>query len=158
MRNLASILVLVFAFTLTTQAQKKRGDKQAKLTIEQQTTLTVKKMTLALDLSEKQQNEIKPLLMAKMSERKAAMEKRKAEKTKKERPTADEIYAMKNKQLDHQILMKNKMQDILDEAQFEKFEKMQKRRSKIAMHKMKGKKDRKQRKGKKRGDKLEENK
>ena len=71
MKKIISILVLVFAVTFTTQAQKKRGErgqKESKLTIEQHTTLAVKKMTLALDLSDKQQKQIKPLLMAKMAE------------------------------------------------------------------------------------------
>ena len=66
MKKLVKIIVLVFAFTLTVQAQKKKGNKGAKLTIEQQTTLAVKKMTLALDLSDKQQQQIKPIVMAKM--------------------------------------------------------------------------------------------
>ena len=35
MKNLVSILVLVFAFTFTTQAQKRRGEKGPKLTVEQ---------------------------------------------------------------------------------------------------------------------------
>ena len=64
MKKIISILVLVFAVTFTTQAQKKRGERGengSKLTIEQHTTLAVKKMTLALDLSDKQQKQIKPL-------------------------------------------------------------------------------------------------
>ena len=152
MKKLVSILVLVFAFTLTTQAQKKRGNKNSKLTPEQHATLAIKKMTLALDLSEKQQKQIKPLIIAKMAERKAAMEKRKAAKQKKERPSADEMYAMKNKMLDKQILMKRKMKDILNKEQFEKFEKMQRGKNKMMKSKMKkmqkGKKGKKMKRGK----------
>lgn len=161
MKNLVSILVLVFAITFTTQAQKKRGghgDKSSNLTAEQHATLAVKKMTLALDLSQKQQNEIKPLITAKISERKAAMEQRKANKGDKKRPTADEMFAMQNKQLDSKIYMKNKMKDILNKEQFEKFEKMQKGRNKMAMHKMKGKKGSKNNKGSKRGERSQQGK
>jgi hypothetical protein len=128
MKKIASILVLVFCFTLTTQAQKKRKDKRPKLSVEQYSELAVKKMTLALDLSEKQQNQIAPLIKAKATERKAAMEKRKEMKKNGTKPTADEIYAMKNKQLDNKIAFKNKMKDILSKEQFEKFEKMAKRK------------------------------
>ncbi|WP_397445619.1 hypothetical protein [Polaribacter sp. R77954] len=128
MKNIASILVLVFAFTLTTQAQKKRQNKGPKLSVEQKTDLAVKKMTLALDLSKKQQNEITPLLKAQASERKAAMEKRKEMKKNETKPTADEMYAMQSKRLDNQIAFKNSMKNILDKDQFEKFEKMSKRR------------------------------
>jgi hypothetical protein len=158
MKKLASILVLVLAVTFSTQAQKKRGEtreKGPKLSTEQQATLAVKKMTLALDLSEKQQNEIKPILRVKIEERKAAMEKRKANKGNKERPTADEVFAMQNKRLDHQIYIKNKMKDILDNDQFDKYEKMQKGRNKLAMNKMKGKKGKKNHK---REHKVEESK
>lgn len=128
MKKIASLLVLVFAFTFTSQAQKKRGEKRPQLSVEQRTELAVKKMTLALDLSEKQQNEILPLLKVQATQRKAAMEKRKEMRKNKTKPSADEMYAMKSKQLDNQIAFKEKMKDILDKEQFEKFEKMAKRR------------------------------
>lgn len=163
MKKLASILVLVFAFTITTQAQKDRKDRKEKrpeFTVEQHTELAVKKMTLALDLSAKQQNQIRPLIKAKAAERKANMEQRKAAKESKKRPTADEMFAFQIKMLDNQIAMKNSMKNILNKEQFQKFEKMQKSR------KMKGKKmmkDRmmekkgKHKKGKKRNKNIEEN-
>jgi hypothetical protein len=128
MKKIASILVLVFAFTLTTQAQKKRKEKGPKLSVEQHTDLAVKKMTLALDLSEKQQNQITPLIKAQASEKKAAMESRKEARKSDKKPTADEMYAMQSKRLDNQIAFKNSMKNILNKEQFEKFEKMAKRR------------------------------
>lgn len=128
MKKIASLLVLVFCFTLTTNAQKKRREKGPQLSIEQRTDLEVKKMTLALDLSEKQQNEIAPLLKAQAAERKAAMEKRKEMRKNEEKPSADEIYAMKSKHLDNKIAFKEKMKEILNKEQFEKFEKMAKRK------------------------------
>jgi len=135
MKKVITLFVLVFAFTFSTQGQNKKAKRASKLTIEQQTTLAVKKMTLALDLSEKQQNDIKPILMAKITERKMAIKKRKAAKKTKERPSADEIYEMKIKQLDGLILIKSKMKNILDEKQYERFEEMQKRRMKMALKK-----------------------
>lgn len=134
MKKIASILVLVFAFTFTTQAQKKRKDKRPNFSVEQRTELAVKKMTLDLDLSEKQQDEIKPLLMNQAAERKAAMEKRKALRDEDKKPSADELFAMRSKQLEAKIEFKNKMKDILKAEQFEKFEKMNEQR------KQKGKK------------------
>ena len=128
MRKTVSILVLVFAFTLTTQAQQKRKNQKPKLSVEQQADLAVKKMTLALDLSEKQQNEIAPLLKAQATQRKAAMEKRKKARINEEKPTADEMYAMQSKRLDNQIAFKNSMKTILHKDQFEKFERIAKRR------------------------------
>lgn len=144
MRKLASLLVLVFAFTLTTQAQKKRKEKRPKLTIEQHTDLALKKMTLALDLTEKQKNKIQPLLKLQATKRTAAMEKRKEMRKNRTKPTADEMYKMQAERLDDKIAMKNKMKSILNAEQFEKFTKMAKAR------KMKGRKMMKRRKGMKR--------
>jgi protein CpxP len=138
MKKIASILILVFAFTLAVQAQKKgkHNERGSKLTVEQYADLAVKKMTLGLDLSKKQQSQIKPLIHAQVASKKAAMFQRKENRSKKQRPTGDEIYEMKSKQLDHKIAFKNKMKDILDKKQFEKFEKMKKGR-KIKGMKMK---------------------
>lgn len=137
MKKIISIVVLVFVFTLTAQAQKKRDKKGPQLTVEQHTELAVKRLTLALDLSEKQQNQVKPLIKAQAEERKAAMEKRKEDRKSDEKPSADEMYAMQSKRLDAQIAFKNNMKKILNDEQFAKFEKMSKGR------KMKGKKNRK---------------
>ena len=158
MKNLSSILLLVFTVTFTTQAQRKKGDRNSKLTIEQQTSLTVKRMTLALDLSEGQQNEIKPLLMAKMAGRNTAIKERRAAKKNKEQPTADEIYAIQSKLLDHKIFMRDKMKNILNKEQFEKFDKMQKKSNKIASRKMNHKEDRRHNKNRKSKEKIKESK
>ena len=99
-------------------------------------------MTLALDLSDKQQQQIKPIVMAKMTDRKDFIEKRKASKENNEKPTSDEIFAIKNKQLDHQIVMKNSIKNILNKEQFEKFEKLHKSRTRTAKHKKKERKRR----------------
>jgi len=140
MKNLLSIVVLVFALTFTAQAQKKRGNMGSKLTIEQQTTLAVKKMTLVLDLSDKQQKQIKPIIMSKIKNKNDFTEKRKAAKVNKQKPTSDEIFAIKIKQLDNQIMMKNSIKNILNEKQFDKFEKMHKSRTRMAKNKMKERK------------------
>ena len=151
MKNLATILAFVFAFTYTTQAQKqkKRSHKRPQLTIKQHTNLAIKKMTLDLDLSENQQNKIKPLIAAKMTERKAFMEKRKEARKERKKPTADEVYTLKSKMLDNQIAMRNSMKEILNKEQFEKFEKMQKvrkmRTKKMKMKKMQDKRGQKMR-------------
>ena len=114
-------------------------------------------MTLTLDLSEKQQNQIKPLISAQIASKKGEMLKRKEYRAAKKKPSADEIFEMKNKQLDNRIAFKSKMKDILNKEQFEKFEKMTKgRKAKgkkmMMMKKMadkKSEKGRKERKGKK---------
>lgn len=137
MKNITSILILVFLFTFTIQAQKKRGYKQ-QLTINQQTSLKVKQMTLVLDLSDKQQQQVTPLLRGAIAFRQAAMEKRKEVRKHKTRPSSDEIYAIKSQLLDNKISMKRSMKDILNETQFKTFKKMYTQR----MKKKKGKEQR----------------
>ena len=137
MKNIASILVLIFVFTFTIQAQKKKGNKQ-QLTINQQTSLKVKQMTLVLDLSDKQQQQVNPLLRAEIAFRQAAMEKRKEARVEKRRPTSDEIYLIKSQLLDNKITMKRSMKDILNTTQFKTFQKIYKQR----MKKKKGKEQR----------------
>ena len=137
MKNITSILILVFLFTFTIQAQKKRGYKQ-QLTINQQTSLKVKQMTLVLDLSDKQQQQVTPLLRGAIAFRQAAMEKRKEARKQKKRLSSDEIYAIKSQVLDNKISMKRSMKDILNETQFKTFKKMYTQR----MKKKKGKEHR----------------
>ncbi|WP_445749574.1 hypothetical protein [Polaribacter sp.] len=145
MKNLATFILLAIAVTFTANAQEKTGQKnkqnRPQFTAEQHTELSVKRLTLALDLNEKQQNQIKPLLMAQATQRKAAMEKMKKARENKQRPSEEEIFAMENQKLDNQIAMKNKMKEILTKEQFEKFEKIAK------MRKMKGEKMMEARKG-----------
>jgi len=155
MRKIASILVLVFAFTLTTQAQKKRKRMQKEqLTVKQQATLAVKKMTLALELSDAQQRKITPLITSQITDRRAQFEKIKKLKEAKKKPTADERYKHQNERLDKQIAFQKEMKSILNSEQYEKFQKMaraKKRgaRKKIAKHKkMKMIKERKEKRQK----------
>ena len=129
MKNIASILVLIFVFTFTIQAQKKKGYKQ-QLTINQQTSLKVKQMTLALDLSDKQQQQLTPLLRAEITFRQAAIEKRKEARKQKKRHSSDEIYAIKSQELDNKISMKRSMKDILNKTQFKMFKKIYTQRMK----------------------------
>lgn len=137
MKKIAFILTFMMAFATTLNAQQKKEHKKPKFSPEQHVNLALKKMTLSLDLSEKQQDQIKPLLIAKAASKKAAMEKRKKAKESKKRPTADEIYAIKMKRLDAMILMKSKMKNILNKEQFEKFEKHMHRKHAMAKRKMK---------------------
>ncbi|WGH75118.1 hypothetical protein P8625_13730 [Tenacibaculum tangerinum] len=136
MKKLFTILVLAVGFTVTTQAQKE--DKQ-QLTIEQKTELTVKKMTLQLDLTQAQQNQIRPLIAKQVAERHEMWTQRKAMKKSGKKPTADERYAMKSKVLDNRIAYKAEMKRILNEQQYHRYEKMAarklKRHSKKEEHK-----------------------
>lgn len=145
MKTFVSILMMVIAVTFTANAQQNNNQKGAKnipeFSVEQHTKLALKKMTLELDLNEQQQNQIKPLMLAQATQRKATIEKMKAARANKQKSSADDFFAMKNQQLDNQIAMKTKMKELLTNEQYEKFEKM------AMMKKMEGKKMMDERRG-----------
>ncbi len=116
MKKILSIL-LVLGLVITSSAQK-RKEKKDQFTVEQRTELTLKKMTLHLDLSKGQQNKIRPLIaesIAKKKNRKSREEMKKL--------TKDERFQLKMNELDAKIALKNRMKNILDNQQFEKYEK-----------------------------------
>lgn len=134
MKKAVSILIFVLAFTVTVQAQKRhKKGKWEKLTTEQQATLASKKMALALDLSDAQQRQIKPLLTQQIADKKANWEKMKKFKESDKKLTADERFRMQNARLDKQLAFQKQMKRILNDEQYAKFKKMKKHRK----HKMK---------------------
>ncbi len=129
------IVVLLCMVGMTALAQKgERHHRSAMhdMTPEQMATLQTKKMTLALDLTEAQQKQIQALNLENANMRKAAMEKRKAVKEDDgaKKPSSEERYAMKNKQLDNMIAHKAEIKEILSQEQYEKWEKMAHRKGK----------------------------
>jgi protein CpxP len=114
----ALVLMLV---GLTTFAQE-RGEKREQLSSEKQTELQVKKMTLDLDLNEKQQKEIKSILLVEAKKREGQKAEREARKESQEKTSKEERFEMKSKMLDNQIAVKEKMKGILSTDQMKKWE------------------------------------
>ena len=118
MKKLVLIVIAFISLQAISQDKKKerpeRADKMMNLSAEEIATLQTKKMTLHLDLNEKQQKAIYDINLENAANRKAMMEARKAKKAKGEmaKPTDDERYEMVNAKLDHQIAMKAKMKEI----------------------------------------------
>ncbi len=125
-------------------AMAQRGEREEKghrgdfknMTAEQMATLQTKKMTLALDLTEGQQNQIQDLNLKNAKQRKAKMEERKAakESNEKMKPSSDEIYEMRKARLDAAIAHKAELKKILNPEQFEKWEAHKKKRGKHEKH------------------------
>lgn len=138
MKNIVYALAILFTLNIAAQEgtdqtdrherkemRQKRGQKFMKdLTPQQMAELKTKKLTLALDLSENQQQRVLTLNTAVAKERKQKMAARKAKMEKKEKLTSDEKYAMLNERLDAKIAYKNKMKQILSEDQYKRWEKM----------------------------------
>ena len=103
--------------------------------------LKSKKLTLKLDLTDKQQKEVKALFLEEAQNRETLRKERKAKDgEQKEKPSTEEFVKMQNLRLDKQIQMKRKMKSILTVEQYAKFEKMKPRKQKKERkHSKKGK-------------------
>ena len=114
-------LIFTLVLSLLTFAQEKKGAVE-KMSPEQQSILLVKKMTLSLDLNQKQQEEIKALLLERTQKKAAHQLAQKEKKEKGEKPTATEKFEKQSQLLDAQIEFKAKMKKILSEEQFKKWD------------------------------------
>ncbi|MEO9512670.1 MAG: hypothetical protein ABJN84_13350 [Flavobacteriaceae bacterium] len=144
MRRLAVLLVLLTTVGVT--AQKKDNNRhergqRADLTAEQLATLETKKLTLALDLTSKQQKQVMEIRLEEAEMRKVKREERKAKKESGEekKPTPDERYEMQNARLDHQIAQQQKMKEVLTEEQYQIWKKIKLRKAVNGRKKMQGK-------------------
>lgn len=122
-----AMLTSAVAFAQRDGHRGQRGEFHQDLTVEQLATLKTKKMTLALDLTEKQQDAIYEINVANAEFRKEKMAERKANKDDGERtrPSTEERYAMENARLDRMIAQQQELKKILTDEQFEQWKKMQ---------------------------------
>ncbi len=117
------ILAIVMMIGLTVTAQH-RDTRHEPLKPEQRAELAAKKMTLALNLNEKQQKDVQKLLLDRIKKAEQLRAQRKADRETGKKLTADEKFAMKNKQLDDKIALKAEMRKVLSAEQFTKWENM----------------------------------
>lgn len=127
MKNLIGFLVIAFAISAHAQKENYRKEKP-KFTVEQRRDMAIKKMTLALDLTENQQEKIAPILLDEIKNKKEILEARREARESQKKFSADEIYQMRMNYLDRKIAVQNSMKAILDKEQFEKFKKMRHRK------------------------------
>lgn len=123
MKKIVSIILLVFAFTLNAEAQKKGRKPNAEKML--------KKMSSELNLTDDQQAKIKPLLIAELAERKVMNKKRKAMKESGEKPSREQRKEMRKERLAKETAMNSKLANILDKEQFAKYEKIQKEKKEM---------------------------
>ncbi|NND10681.1 MAG: hypothetical protein HKN96_05695 [Flavobacteriaceae bacterium] len=125
------LLALAMAFmTLTAVAQEKPGktgkertEMRPDFTPEQIATMKSKELALKLDLDATQQAKVQELQLAMAKDRLTKREEMKSRKeSKSERPTADELYEMKNERLDKALAHKQEMKNILSSEQYKKWE------------------------------------
>lgn len=128
MKKLWIVAFVFIGLQVTAQESETSRKNRPDFTAEEMANLELKKLTLALDLTNAQQNKIAPLLLESAKDRKEKRAQFEANKEKNERPNKETHLKMLNERLDKQIAMKRKMRDILTDAQYERFEKIHQRR------------------------------
>lgn len=119
-------LLTLLAAGITTISLAQDAKKMDRMTVEQRNELHLKKMSIDLDLNEKQQKEIAKVIAEESQKREAKRAEFKANKEAGKKISAQERFEMKNKMLDEQKERKDKMRKILNEKQFDKWEANQK--------------------------------
>ncbi len=133
MKKILAIALLAIGMIAGAQEKNEKSEPQKNMryrfTPEERTDLRVKQMVADLDLTEKQQKEVRSLVLEGEKIRDAKAERFRQAKESGEQPSKEEMLKMKNEQLDQHIAMKAKMKTILDEKQYQKWEaKMENRR------------------------------
>lgn len=121
------IVVALLSLTISGIAQEKKNqvrEERVEYTPQQRTELQVKKLTLELDLSAKQQKEITEMVTNQQVKREALKTEMKNRKAENKKLTADEKFVLKSKMLDERIATKNQVKKILTPEQLVKWEKM----------------------------------
>lgn len=135
MKKLAVIAIALFTLNGMAQA-KQNGSKDRKekrelrkdLTPQDIASLKSKKLTLQLDLSDKQQKKVYNIILKQAEDHQKLRKERIANRSEDSKPTKEELVAFQNKRLEKQIELKREMKAILSAEQYAKFEKMKPRK------------------------------
>lgn len=133
MKKLILSALLISGMIVSAQEQDKparvssenRKGRVEPLKPEQRVELKLKKMTLDLDLTEKQQVEVKKILEADAKKNEVKWADLKEKKEKNGKLTNDERFALQNEMLDNKIEMKKALKAILSPEQMTKWEESQ---------------------------------
>ncbi|MBL0014228.1 MAG: hypothetical protein IPP30_11185 [Flavobacterium sp.] len=138
MKKVIVVVLLIVSFTTFAQEERKTGSKRAemeKMSPEQRGELRLKRVSAMLNLTEKQQKEIAPILAEQQQKREKAVADFKATKEKGTKPSAEERAARAKQREDDQKAMTDKLQKILTPEQMKKWEDMKERNKERMMEK-----------------------
>ncbi|WP_396147114.1 hypothetical protein [Flavobacterium sp.] len=121
------VLALLLVGT-TTFAQERMGENNDKLTPEQRVNLQVKKLTKELNLSDKQAQELKEIVVKEIEQREGRKAEIQARKAEKKKMASDEMNARKMKFEEEKKQAEERMKKILTPEQFSKWTEIRKAR------------------------------
>ncbi len=136
MKKLASIVVLMLTTTVMIGQEQGRKGKRSDFTPEQIAELQTKKMAIALELTNTQQEQIFELAKRKATLRKEKIAEIKALKAADKEVSSDAIFELKKARLDAQLAHQMEMKEILNEQQYDTWKKARNRRVYKAKRKM----------------------
>lgn len=131
MKNFLLPLVMILAVaTATAQKDTNRSEKRVERVKQMEpkdiASFQAKKMTLALDLTDKQESQIEEVLFTAATKKKEAMKDLK----KRNELSKQEKMALGEARMDEQIAMKRAFKEILNDQQYVEFEKMKMKKGK----------------------------
>lgn len=129
-------LILATAILLSTLSFAQPGER-VKMTPEERMNKQLNEMTTSLNLTEKQQADVKALLMEQSKRGEAKRAEMKAAREKGEKLTDEQRAEMRKKMIDDQLEMKTKLKKILTEEQLKKMQEIRKGKSKTMVEKRK---------------------
>lgn len=132
--------IVAFAVLVSTLSFAQPGGRE-KLNPEQNVEKRLKEMTSDLSLTDKQQSEIKTILLEQSKKREAKRSEIKANREKGEQLSDEQKAEMKKGMIDDQLEIKTKLKKILSEEQLKKLKEVRKeRRGKMDEGKSRGRK------------------
>ncbi len=130
MKKLFSIILIGFTMVAFAQNTSPKKGNKTQMTPEQQAITQTKHMTLALDLTEKQQTQVLALNKKIAVDRDAMRTKYRGTQKNGTSMTSDQKFEMKNAKLDAQLKHQTEMKKILNEKQYEDWKTMQQKNRK----------------------------
>lgn len=134
MKNWIIACFLLAGLGLSAQQMPGRGyarGKMEKFSASELASLQSKRMTLALDLTDAQENKLAELLTERIEKRRAMHQERRAQRdsTRTARPGPD--FASAEARMDNEIAFRREIREILTEAQYENWKQMHSGRRKF---------------------------
>jgi hypothetical protein len=118
--TLCLLFVTLGAFAQHPQHHKRdRQNRDQQLSAEQQAVLQSKKMTLALDLTDRQQSELASLLGRQISQRREMRKTRENQPDSLRTHNPEERFKRMDQHMDRQIAFQRDLREILTDTQFE---------------------------------------
>jgi protein CpxP len=119
MKKIILTITIILGLSLNSYAQKqKKTHEKSEFTIEQQTTIAVKKLTISLDLTQAQQEKMRPLLLVAITQKKEIMEQKQKNIANQKEISKKKLYENLVKRLDQEIAFHAAVKKVLNKEQY----------------------------------------